>query len=100
MYRVTFTVCERIEAVLFIEEAELNQAFDPSAPGQEISAEPLTPEEVRAIPSDFVGHLLYEEEAAELDLLLIAAMPKKPPASSIFRRVGGKVRQSARARPG
>jgi hypothetical protein len=92
MYRVTYSRLELVCAVVIVEDAELDQAFDPSDPSPEISAEHLSAEEARAIPSDFVGHLLDEVEAAELDRIMTVVMPKKPPVPSVHRRVGGKVR--------
>jgi hypothetical protein len=100
MYRVTYRAGELVYAVVIVEDEELNQAVDPGDPGPEISAEHLSAEEARSIPSDFVGHLLDEVEAAELDRIMAVVMPKKPPAPSVLGRVGGKVRQSAQVRPG
>jgi hypothetical protein len=91
MHRVTYSGGELVYAVVIVEDEELDQAFDPSDPGPEISAEHLSAEEARAIPSDFVGHLLDEVEAAELDRIMAVVMPKKPPVPSVHRRVEGKV---------
>jgi hypothetical protein len=89
MYRVTYRVGERSEGILIVEDHELSQALKPAGHDPdsewEICAEPIGRAEASAIPKNFIGHLLDEDEAAELNRIMVAHIPKKPPAPSVRR---------------
>ncbi|HLN08483.1 MAG TPA: hypothetical protein VK281_05940 [Xanthobacteraceae bacterium] len=52
-------------------------------PGGECEAHEISPHDARAIPARFIGRLLGEDEAADLERILVANTPKKQPASSV-----------------
>jgi hypothetical protein len=51
-------------------------------------------DQAAAIPARFIGHILGEDEAAELDRLLTGRNPKKTPAPSVRRPLPGARRRA------
>jgi hypothetical protein len=54
-------------------------------PGGECDGIELHPDDARAIPRKFIGRLLGEDEAADLERIVLAGIRKKPPAPSVRR---------------
>ena len=90
MYRVSYRVGGRLEAVLIVEDQELNQVLEQASNNLnsecEVRAEPIGREEAGVIPTELVGHLLDEDEAADLNRIMVAQIPRKPPAPPSVRR--------------
>jgi hypothetical protein len=89
MYRVSYRLGERFEGVLIVERSEIGKAIERAdldlCSGWSIQAEPVSREDAALIPKRFIGRLLDEHEAAELDRVMVASIPKKPPAPSARR---------------
>jgi hypothetical protein len=88
MYRVTFRIGARVEGILIVEDNELNQTLKraDSDPDCDCEVEHIGSEEADSIPPEFIGEMLDENEAAELDRIMVACIPKKGPAPSVRRR--------------
>jgi hypothetical protein len=80
---VLLEATSRADACLRAELENLN-------PGGECESYEIGAEEARAIPSEFVGVLLGKDQVGELEKILVAHTPKKPPASSVTDDLAGR----------
>jgi hypothetical protein len=97
LHWLCFRVGGCFEGLLLIEAHSLQAArmhADLSGldPGGECEGRELHPDDARAIPRRFIGRLLDEDEVADLERILVAAMHKKPRAASV-RRASGQRRR-------
>ena len=88
MYRLSYRVGGAFKGVVVVEGSSIGPAIeraDQELAGWACEAEPINPDEASAIPREFIGRLLDEGEAAELERILVERMPKRPPAPSSVR---------------
>jgi hypothetical protein len=63
--------------------ARMRAELEDLSPGGDCQILEVGPAEATIIPSNFVGSRLGRDEVAELEKIVLANTPKKPPASSI-----------------
>jgi hypothetical protein len=104
LYQLCYTVGGAFEGVLFLEAGSHGAALwqadrEGIAPGDECDVIELHPDDARAIPEEFIGRLLNEDDATELERTLIAGMRKKPAAPSVRRTATSRAYASKESAP-
>ena len=90
LYWLCYRVGGCFEGLLLIKAHSLTAArlradVEGLDPGGECEAREMHPDDARAVPKRFIGRVLDEEEVADLERILVAAMKKKPAAPSVRR---------------
>src|SRR5580704_4048911 len=96
MYRLSYRVGGAFKGVVVVEGSSIGPAIeraDQELTGWACEAEPINPDEASAIPREFIGRLLDEGEAAELERILVERMQKRPPAPSVHRGRAERMRR-------
>jgi hypothetical protein len=98
IHRVRYEVDGRFEGVILVDDDGLGSAMGwpilKLDGGWTLQVDTIADEEATAIPATFIGRMLDEDEAAELDRLLIARIPKKKPAPLVRRSLPGARRRA------
>ena len=98
IHRVRYQVGGRFEGVILVDDDGLGAAMGWPILKLDrdwtLQVDTIADEEAAAIPAKFIGRMLDEDEAAELDRLLMARMPKKKPAPFVRRSVPGARRRA------
>ena len=90
LYRLVYSFGGAFDGVLLVEANSVGAALwqahgEELDPGSDCHCVEVDPEDARNIPLEFIGHLLDQDEAAELDRMMVERMPKRPPVPSVRR---------------
>jgi hypothetical protein len=91
LYSLCYRLGGSFEGLALIEadslpDALLRAELEEIDPGGDCEGQELAPDEARVIPRKFIGRLLDEDQATELERILLANVRKKPTAPSTRRR--------------